>query len=60
VLPLTVSSLFSFIGTVIHALHAWTKLDDTCMTLRLESDADRHCPAAAIGVEHGTIRTFCM
>jgi hypothetical protein len=28
--------------------------------LRMESAEDRHCPAAATGIEHGTTRTFSM
>jgi hypothetical protein len=54
----TVSSLFAFLGTAIHGMHAWTTLDDTCRTLVLECDQDEHCPAAATGIEHGTTRTF--
>jgi hypothetical protein len=41
-------------------MHAWTKLDDTSKPFLLECDEDRHYPAAATGVEHGTTRTFSL
>jgi hypothetical protein len=58
--PPTVSSLFSFLGAAIYGIYAWTTLDDTCRTLRLASDDDHPCPAAAPGIEHGTTRTLSM
>jgi len=58
--PPTVSFLFAFLGTAIYGSYAWTTLDNTSRPLHLASDEDRHCPAAAIGVEHGSTRTLSM
>jgi len=41
-------------------LTAYILPSKTFRTLRLESNKDRHCPAAATGVEQGTTRTFSM